>query len=46
MVRLTAGDWAEGELSIEVERPLVHFEDEKNICVTENLTFNSLNSVV
>ena len=34
MVRLTAGDWVEGELSIGVERSC--FEDEKNFCATKN----------
>ena len=33
--RLTAGDWVEGELSSIVERPMTHFEDEKNFCATK-----------
>ena len=36
MVRLTEGDWVEGEPSIGAERPLTRFEDEKNICATKN----------
>ena len=36
MVRLTAGDWVEGKLSIGVERPPTCFKDEKNICATKN----------
>ena len=44
MVRLTEGDWVEGEISIRAERPRMCFEDEKNICMTKNfqLTFSNV----
>ena len=38
VVCLTAGDWIEGELSIGVERPLMRFKDEKNICAPKNFS--------
>ena len=42
MVCSTAGDWVEGEPLIGAERPLTHFEDEKNICATKNFQLSFL----
>ena len=42
MVCLRTGHWVEGELSIGVERPLMHFEDEKKTFVQPKIYLSTL----